>query len=46
MMFLKLFHRIHDFTGQGLNNIIIYKIVTHNFLFFWFSLYHSFCWNL
>ena len=34
-MFLKkLLHGIHDSTGHGVHNIIIYNIVSHNFHFF------------
>ena len=30
---LKLLHGIHDSTGHGVHNIIIYNIVSHNSLF-------------
>ena len=34
LMFLKkLLHRIHDSTGHGVDNIIIYNIVSYNFQF-------------
>ena len=33
MMFLKL-HRIHDSTGHGVHNMILYNIVSHNFFNF------------
>ena len=29
----KLLHRIHDSTGHGVHNIIIYNTVSHNFQF-------------
>ena len=29
----KLLHRIHDSTGFGMHNIIIYNSVSHNFQF-------------
>ena len=36
-------NRIHDSTGHGVHNIIIYNIVSHNFQFlFRFQV----CWNL
>ena len=32
-MFKKLLHGTHDSTGHGVHNMIIYKIVSHNFQF-------------
>ena len=32
-VYWKLLHVIHDSTGHGVHNIIIYNIVSHNSLF-------------
>ena len=32
-VYQKLLHGIYDSTGHGVHNIIIYNIVSHNFLF-------------
>ena len=41
IMLKKLLHGIHDYSGHGVHNIIIYNIVSHNFQFPFSFLYIS-----
>ena len=42
-VYQNLLHGIYDYTGHGVQNIIIYNIVSHNSLFlFSYSRYNSF----
>ena len=38
-VFKKQWHGIHDSTGHGVHNIIIYNIISHNFQFLFCFLY-------